>query len=447
MGTEKMLIVGNGTLITLGPNCRVIKEGGVLIDGDIIAMVGATKDLQMAAPEAQLIDCRGKLIVPGFTCAHTHTYSAFARGMALKDEPPANFTQVLQRLWWRLDQALTLEDVYYSALVTFAGCIKSGTTTLLDHHAGPNAIAGSLEQIAAAAAKAGLRANLCYEVSDRDGEAKMQDGLEENAAFISKCAREQSPLLSATFGMHASFTIGAETMEKCARVAHDMNTGVHIHVAESRRDANHCRAKFGMNIVERLAAHDLLGPKTMAVHCVHISEQEIRLLADTETNVAHNPQSNMNNAVGCAAVKKMLDAGVVVGMGTDGMSYGMIEGMKTAHIMHKFCQGDTRVGWDEVPQMQFANNTRIMANYFAPPLGQLKPGAAADLVVIDYDPPTPLTAENYYGHMVFGMTESAVETTIVAGKILMHDRKLLNLDEEEVNAKARELAVKLWERF
>ena len=442
-----MLIVGKGTLITLGPNCRVIEDGGVLIDGDKIAMVGATKELQAAAPEARMIDCRGRLIMPGFTCAHTHTYSAFARGMALKGELPANFTQVLERLWWRLDQALTLEDVYYSALVTFAGCVKSGTTALLDHHAGANAIAGSLEQIAAAAALTGIRANLCYEVSDRDGEAKMQAGIEENVAFISKCARDRSPLLSATFGMHASFTIGADTMEKCARMAHDLGTGVHLHVAESRRDANHSRAKFGMNIVERLAAYDLLGPKTMAAHCVHISEQEIERLAETKTNVAHNPQSNMNNAVGCAAVKKMLDAGVVVGMGTDGMSTGMIEGMKTAHILHKFCQGDPRVGWDEVPRMQFDNNARIMANYFAQPLGQLQPGAAADLIVVDYDPPTPLIAENIYGHMVFGMTESAVETTIVAGKILMHDRKLLAIDEEEVNAKARELAAKLWERF
>jgi putative selenium metabolism protein SsnA len=447
MGTEKMLIVGNGTLITLGPNCRVIGGGGVLIEGDKITLVGPTKELQAAAPEARMIDCRGRIIMPGFTCAHTHTYGAFARGMALKDEPPANFTQVLERLWWRLDQALTLEDVYYSALVTFIGCIKSGTTALLDHHAGSNAIAGSLEQIAAAASKVGLRANLCYEVSDRDGEAIMQAGLEENAAFIGKCARDQSPMITATFGMHASFTIGAETMEKCAQVAHDLGTGVHIHVAESREDANHSRARFGRNIVERLADYNLLGPKTMAAHCVHISEQEIELLAETKTNVAHNPQSNMNNAVGCAAIIKMLNAGVVVGMGTDGMSTGMIEGMKTAHILHKFCQGDPRVGWSEVPRMQFDNNARIMANYFAPPLGQLKAGAAADLIVVDYDPPTPLTAENFYGHMVFGMTESVVETTIVAGKVLMQDRKLLAIDEEEVKAKARELAAKLWERY
>ncbi len=442
-----MLLVGNGNLLTLGRECRVISGGGVLIEGGTITDLGKTAELQAAAPRARFIDCRGRLIMPGLTCAHTHTYSTFARGMALKDDPPANFPQILQRLWWRLDQALTLEDIYYSALVTFVGCIKNGTTALLDHHASPGAVSGSLEQIATAARKAGIRVNLCYEVSDRDGHEKMLAGLEENAAMIKKCTEENSPLLTANFGMHASFTIGAKTMEQCARTVHDLDTGVHIHVAESREDVADCREKYGLGVIERLDSYNLLGPKTLAAHCVHISEREMDLLARTGTNVAHNPQSNMNNAVGCAPVKKMLDAGIVVGMGTDGMSTAMLEGMKTAHILHKFCQNDPRAGWEEVPQMQFANNARIMSNFFPLKLGELTPGAAADLIVIDYDPPTPLTANNYYGHLVYGVAGSTVETTIVDGKILMQDRILTTIDEQEINFAARELAAKLWERF
>jgi putative selenium metabolism protein SsnA len=442
-----MLLVGNGTLLTLGRECRVIAGGAVLIEDGAITGVGETAELQAAAPGARFIDCRGKLIMPGFTCAHIHTYSIFARGMALKDEPPANFPQILERLWWRLDQALTLEDIYCSALVTFAGCIKNGTTALLDHHASPNAISGSLEQIATAASETGLRVNLCYEVSDRDGAEKTLSGLEENAAFIKKCQQGNSPLLTASFGMHASFTIGTKTMEQCARMVHDLDTGVHIHTAESRKDVDDCREKYGLGVIERLDKYNLLGNKTLAAHCVHISEPEMELLARTGTNVAHNPQSNMNNAVGCAPVRKMLDSGVIVGMGTDGMTTAMIEGMKTAHILHKFCQNDPRVGWEEVPRMQFVNNARIMANFFPPRMGELTPGAAADLIVIDYDPPTPLNAENYYGHLIFGAAGRAVETTIVAGKILMEDQTLTTLNEKEINARARELAAKLWERF
>ncbi len=442
-----MLLLGNGTLLTLGKKCQVINKGALLIEDGTITRVGKTEELRASFPQAEYIDCLNRLVMPGFTCAHTHTYSTFARGMDLKDEPPVDFPQILERLWWRLDKALTLEDVYYSALIPFIDCIKNGTTALLDHHASPNAITGSLDQIANAAQKTGIRANLCYEVTDRDGEKKAAEGLAENIYFIKKCQLENSSMITARFGMHASFTIGDKTMGKCARIVHDLGTGVHIHAAESTADVVDSQEKYGMGVIERLNKYDLLGTNTLTAHCIHISDQEMELLAQTGTNVVHNPQSNMNNAVGCAEVKKMLDAGVVLGLGTDGMTTDMIEGMKTAHILHKFYQNDPRVGWVEVPQMQFANNARIMANFFPTKMGELTPGAAADVIVVNYDPPTPLTAGNYYDHIVFGMTGRMVETTIVAGKILMQDKKITIVDEEEINAKARELSAKLWERF
>ncbi len=442
-----MLIVGNGTLITLGKDCRVIYGGAALLENGKISRVGDTKALKTAAPDAEYIDCGGKLIMPGLICAHTHTYSAFARGMNLKGEPPANFSQILEQLWWRLDRALTLEDIYYSALVTFAGCVKHGTTTVVDHHAGPGAVSGSLETIAAAARKTGLRVNLCYEVSDRDGEEIAAAGLEENSAFIKKCAAENSPLVSASFGLHASFTIGPSTMEKCARVVQDLGAGAHIHVAESREDAQHCREAYGMGVVERLDRFNLLGPQTLAAHCVHIEREEMDLLARSQTGVVHNPQSNMNNAVGCAPVGEMLERGVIVGMGTDGMTTDMFEAVKTAHLLHKHCRKDPRAGWDEARRMQLVHNPRIMANLFPLPLGELTPGTAADLIVVDYDPPTPLTADNYFAHLAFGIDGGAVETTIVDGKILMQGGKLSTVDEKELNAAARELAAKLWKRI
>lgn len=442
-----MLLLGNGTLLTLGQAPRVIAGGALLMEGDTITRVGETGELKTAYPRARYIDCRGKLTMPGFTCAHAHTYGAFARGMGLKGDPPAGFLQVLERLWWRLDRALTPEDIYHSALVALIGCVKNGTTALLDHHASPGAIAGSLGQIARAARKIGIRVNLCYEVTDRDGEQKAAEGLEENAAFITQCRQDSSPLITASLGMHASFTIGPKTMERCARVAHDLGAGVHIHAAESRDDAADCREKYGLGVIERLARYGLLGEKTLVAHCVHIGEDEMDLLAASGTNVAHNPQSNMNNAVGCAPVRRMLDRGVLVGLGSDGMSGGMVAEMKAAHLLHRFAQGDTRAGWAEIPQMQFANNARIMANFFPLRLGELAPGAAADVIVVDYDPPTPLTAENFYGHLLFGAAGQAVDTTVVAGKILMRHRVLTMVDEKETNAVARELAAKLWERI
>ena len=441
------LLVGNGRVLTLGTECLVIEKGAVLIENGLISRVGFSEDLQADAPETPFIDCNGSLIMPGFTCIHTHTYGAFARGMGLKDEAPANFPQVLKRLWWRLDRSLSSEDIYYSALVTFIDCLKNGTTTLLDHHASSTAIGGSLEKIAQAANLAGIRAGLCYEVSDRDGKDVMFEGLAENAAFIKKCREQPSPFLAATFGMHASFTISSPTMEKCAKVIHDLESGLHIHVAESREDAAHCREKYKMGIVERLNTYGLLGNKTVAAHCVHIDSREMALLAASGSAVAHNPQSNMNNAVGCAPVQEMLDHGVWVGMGTDGMTCDMLEGIKTAHIIHKHCQGDPRAGWEAVPRMQFNNNSAILAEHFSLKTGELTAGAAGDLIVVDYQPPTPLTGNNYYGHLVFGVSGRAVETTIIGGRVLMENRRLLNIDEQEVKARARELAARLWKRF
>jgi len=325
--------------------------------------------------------------------------------------------------------------------------VKNGTTAILDHHASPFTIEGSLEQIANAASEVGVRVNTCYEVSDRDGEDRALAGIKENEEFIKKCQQDNSEMLGATFGMHACFTVGEKTMEKSAQVAKDLGIGVHIHAAEGKSDVDYNVKEYGLRVIDRLNKHGLLGPKTMAAHCVHVNEKEMELLAETKTNVAHNPQSNMNNAVGCADVIKMVDKGVVVGMGTDGMTSDMIEGMKVAHILHKFNKNDPRVGWMEVPAMQFSNNAKIMANYFSQPMGELKEGCAADVIVIDYDPPTPLTLDNFYGHMVFAMTGRMVDTTIIAGKVLMKNKELVGIDEAKINAKSRELAKKMWERF
>ncbi len=442
-----MLLVGNGTVITLGSDCRVIDSGAVLLDKSQIVAIGSTQELKTQYPDVEFMDCKGKLIMPGFLNVHMHTYSTFARGIALKDEPPENFVQILERLWWRLDKSLALEDVYYSALIPFIDSVKNGTTAILDHHASPFTIEGSLEQIGRAASEVGVRVNTCYEVSDRDGEDRALAGIKENEEFIKKCQHEDSQMLGATFGMHACFTIGEKTMEKCAQAAKDLGVGVHIHAAESKADVDFNVNEYGLRVIERLNKHGVLGPKTMASHCVHVNEKEMELLAETKTNVAHNPQSNMNNAVGCADVIKMVEKGVIVGMGTDGMTSDMIEGMKVAHILHKFNKNDPRVGWMEVPTMQFTNNSRIMANYFSQPMGELKEGYAADVIVIDYDPPTPLTVDNFYGHMVFAMTGRMVDTTIVAGKVLMRNKELVGIDEARINAKSRELAKKMWERF
>jgi len=441
------MLITNATLVTMNEEGRIVPHGALLIRGDRIVDIGPSAELLARYPGEERLDARGMLALPGLICAHTHFYGAFARGMAIPGEPPANFPQILERLWWRLDKALTPEDIRLSALVCLVDAIKHGTTTLLDHHASQKAIDGSLDIIAEAVQEAGLRACLCYEVTDRDGKEKAEAGIRENERFIKK-AREQA-LVRATFGLHASLTLSDETLEKCVAIAETLDVGFHIHVAEDVADVEDSMRKSGMRVVERLQRRGVLGPKTIAAHCVHVTEREMELLRETGTHVVHNPRSNMNNAVGTADVPQMLRRGIQVGLGNDGFSNNMFTEMHVAYLLHKLAHHDPRVmGADQVLAMAFAHNARI-AQVFWPqaPLGVLAPGAYADLILVNYRPPTPLTEGNFPWHVVFGMDGTGVDTTIVAGKVLMRGRHLLTLDEEEVMARARELARKLWTRL
>jgi putative selenium metabolism protein SsnA len=367
--------------------------------------------------------------------------------MGLPGEPPADFEQILERLWWRLDKALNLEGVRYSALICLIDAIRNGTTTLVDHHASPTAIPGSLDVIAEAVSEAGIRCCLCYEVSDRDGPEAAQAGLSENARFIAQ-VRGDRGLVSATFGLHASLTLSNQTLSQAVEMAKDLGVGFHIHVAEGIADVHDSVQKYGVRVVERLADSGILGPKTIAAHCVHVNEAELELLKETGTRVVHNPRSNMNNAVGVAPVPEMLASGIEVGLGNDGFSNNMLTEMKTAYLLHKHNKGDPRVmGADQVLKMAVGHNAQTAGLFFSHPLGQLSPGASADIVFLDYKPPTPLNLGNLPWHVIFGMDGAQVSTTIVAGRVLMHDRELVGLDEEQITANARELATTVWKRL
>jgi len=448
-----MLITG-GTLITLGDHNQVIEDGALLIEGDVIADIGSSAELEARYPDVERLDAAGQIVMPGNICAHTHFYGAFARGMGIPGEAPRHFVEILEKLWWRLDRALDEEGIRYSALVCLVDAIRHGTTTLIDHHASPNCIDGSLDIIAAEVLRSGLRASLCYEVTDRNGPEGAKAGIRENARFLREVANHRAQgapswdRLGASFGLHAAFTVSDETLEACMAALDGLESGFHLHVAEGRADQDHSLARYGTRVVDRLEARGVLGERTIAVHCVHVDAHEIHIFRRTGTKVTHQPRSNMNNAVGIGDVLGMMRHGVTVGLGNDGFSNNMFTEMKTAYLVHKLCHRDPRVmGADQVVQMAFANNARIANLFFPKPIGELSVGAYADIILLDYRPYTPLTAGNFPWHLIFGMGGSHVATTICAGQILMKDRQLLTLDEEAIAARARELAPAIWARF
>jgi putative selenium metabolism protein SsnA len=456
-----VMLITNGTLITLS-DAGIIENGAVLIRDGLIADIGTTQELiekysatlsshinpKSKIQNPKLIDAGGKLILPGNICSHTHFYGAFARGMAVPGAPARNFIEILQKLWWKLDRALDLDGVKYSALVCMVDAIKNGTTTLIDHHASPNAIEGSLDAIADAADASGLRAALCYEVTDRNGKVGAQRGIAENIRFAQQ-SKIQNPKskIRAAMGIHAAFTVDDDTLDTAAGAANDAGLPIHIHVAEDRFDEADSATKYGLTVVERLARHNALSERTIAAHCIHINEREIARLAEAGAKVTHQPRSNMNNAVGVANVPAMLARGICVGLGNDGFSNDAFAEMKVCDMLHKVSAGDPRaMGADKVMRMAYANNAEIARLFWPEMRGTLEVGQPADVIVMDYKPFTPLTAGNLPWHMLFGMSGGMVTHTICNGMLLMADRKLLALDENEIVAKANEAAVRAWRR-
>jgi len=438
-----MIIIGNGRMITRDALKPWFDDGAVCVEGNLIKDVGTTKEIKLKYPDAEFIDANGGVIMPGIINTHNHIYSAMARGLSIKGHNPNNFLDILEGMWWRLDRQLTLEQTKYSAMTTYIDCIKNGVTTVFDHHASYGSIKDSLFAISDAAKEIGVRTCLCYEVSDRDGTVKMKEAVAENEAFIQATLRDTTDMQKGMMGLHASFTLSDDTLAYCAEHK-PSEVGYHIHVAEGIDDLHHSLKKYGKRIVNRLMDMDILGAKTITAHCIYINPQEMELLKETDTCVVHNPESNMSNAVGCPPTLELVHRGIVTGLGTDGYTNDMFESMKVANILHKHNTCDPSAAWSEVPAMLFDNNATIANRYFETPLGVLKPGAAADIIVSDYQPLTPMDGTNCNSHILFGMSGRSVVTTMINGKVRMKNRELIGIDEEKVLATSREQATLLW---
>lgn len=437
-----MLLIGNGRLVTRN-NGQFYEDGALVTDGSLIKDVGTTADMKRLYPDAVFIDAHGGVIMPGLINTHNHIYSAFARGLSINGYNPKNFNDILEGMWWTIDRKLTLENDRLSAYAVYADCIKNGVTTVFDHHASYGHIPDSLDAIAEAATALGVRTSLCYEVSDRDGKEKMMEAVLENERFIKRAAADKTDMLKGMMGLHAAFTLSDETLALCSEHG-GQAAGFHVHVAEGPGDVADSLKKHGKRIVNRLYDNGILGHNTLAIHCVHVSRAERELLKATDTMVVHNPESNMGNAVGCGPVIQLFADGILLGLGTDGYTNDMLESYKVGNIIHKHNLGDPTVAWGEIPSMLFENNALIAARFFEKPLGVIKKGAYADVIVTDYDPLTPMDGTNANGHILFGMNGRSVTTTVCNGKVLMQDRVLTGIDEKELMEKCRKSARALW---
>lgn len=354
----------------------------------------------------EVIDLRGKLILPGFVNAHTHLYSALARGMPMPKTPPKNFLEVLKKIWWKLDRALDEETIYYSALVGAIEAVQCGTTAMIDHHASPNAIKGSLDIIKEALSKVGLRGVLCYEVTDRGGKKQRDEGIAENEHFIRSNANNS--FFRGLVGAHASFTLSDESLSLCNELAAALDVGVHIHVAEDLCDVDDAKKKYRRSVVDRLFSKNIITNKSILAHCIHLSEKDYSRLNRSKTWLAHNPRSNMNNKVGVAPIHQFKSRGMI---GTDGFPSDMIEEAKIAFFKRQDSGYKQKIDFLQL----ISGGQQCISEIFGETFGTLAKNAAADLVVMDYPSPTPISKENTFGHYLFGMRSANVNPSWSAG--------------------------------
>ncbi len=376
----------------------------------------------------RVLDCAGMLVTRAFGCGHHHIYSTLARGMPAPRKTPTNFSEILEYVWWHLDKRLDLEMIEASALAAAITSARCGVTFIIDHHASPFAVRDSLSTIAAAFDRVGVGHLLCYEISDRDGEGPREEGLAETDAYLSGGGQGH-------VGLHASFTVGDELLASAVELARKHDTGVHIHVAEDRADQDDALEKYGLRVVERLEKAGVLAlPRSILAHCIHLSEHERDLVRRSGVWVVQNVESNQNNNVGLTGYGWM-DGRVM--LGSDGMHGDMLRSAQAAFLCGQATEG---LGFDAVYARFRAVHDYLRAF-----------GARGDtdnnLVVLDYDTPTPLTDENFPGHFVYGLDARHVRHVVAQGRLIVEDGRITTVDEEEVLAHARRMARKLWDKM
>lgn len=424
------LLIG-GTVVELDP--PRVERMDVVIHGDRMG------DLSSEIPTTSTVNCTDCLIVPGLVVGHTHLYSGLAAGMPLPKSPAGSFKEILEKIWWQLDQAMDEETLRASVLAAAIAAIRCGVTCVIDHHESPNFIDGSLDVIADVLEDLGLRGLLTYGATDRHGEAGARAGLEESVRFAKKAA--DSPTLRGAIGLHAPFTCSDDTLAQAADLTRSNGLWLHTHAAEGPDDQRAARERWNARLFSHLDQLGMVGPRSLFAHAVDLDDEEAALLKDRKAWVTHQARSNMNNGVGFAHRIRNLEK---VALGTDGIDNDVVRELQTA-----FLRGREHTGpsvWPD-PVRMLAKGHRLASDLFEVPFGSLAPGAAADLAIISYDAPTPLTAETLGAHLLFGWSGAAVRDVFVAGRAVMRNRRIVGIDDRSVLFSCREQAERLWERL
>jgi len=447
------LIIVNATIVTFDEEYSFIDNGYVKIEKDVITHVGTIIEMKYKISKGEIkieenekiIDAQGKILMPGFISTHTHACSTLIRGLRFEDEKSINPLERIKENIERLESELTHEDIYYGTLITLIEGIKNGVTCFFDHHSSPLVVEASLDVVEEAFKKLRVRGVLSYSVSDKQGIGIALKGIKENSRFVEKCRHDNEDLIKGMFGIHDASTLPNKVLEIASIEGNRLSTGFHIHVGETMGDLISSRANFQKGTVERLEEYNLLNSKSMFSHCIHVNENEKKLL--NKVSVIHNPESNMNFAVGYCDVIDLTKKGNLVGIGTDGFPSDIFRAMNICYGLHIHHSKDTNViRTEDVVEMAIVNNGKIASKHFESQVGSIKEGAKADLILIDYNSPTIVDSDNISSHIILGMNGGVVSHAIINGKLVMENRVICDLDEKEIYAKCKLISKALWDR-
>ena len=436
------LLIKNGMIVTGDKKGTVIPKGYIKVNGPRIAEISEGEPKFTADT---VVDASGCVVIPGLITAHTHLYGILLRGASLDIKPPTDFAQVLQRVWWPVDEALKVEDAYASALSASADMLRNGSTLYADTYSGPNSIEGSLQEIARGTKEVGMRGIIAFEMTERNNPEEATRGFQEGVKFIQSCKRDD--LVSGMMSLHASFTVGDEIITKAVGQAKELDVPITVHTSEGLVDLYHNLETTGERTVERLDRLGVLGPKTVLAHCVHVNDHEIDLIAKRRASVAHNPMSNMLNAVGVAPIPAMLEKGITVGLGNDGWIYDPFENMRCALTVHRLASGNpSAIGPDEIFKMATIEGARCYG--LENDLGSLEKRKLADIVILDgARAPTPLTPSSVVGHLINTFSGRDVRDVVVNGKLAVKNRLLTQTSDAHVSEVSKKSAEGLWSRL
>lgn len=441
------MILNNATLVTFWASKPYLEGALVALEGRTIVDFDEVGKLVDRYDDPEILDVDGRIVMPGLINAHTHLRRTLAQGMPVKGELPRTFEEIQESLWWRFDRALSREDVYLAAKVGLLDSLRAGVTTVVDHHSSPAAIPGSLDVLERAFAEVGVRGALAYATTDRYGERACRASLEENRRFLERSKPKGSEMMVGLFGLESSSSTSDATLDRAVGVASDSNAGFHVHVSEDVVDLERTRLEYGATPVQRLADKGVLREGSLAVHCVRLDGEDYRRLKQSKARVVLNPQSNADGGVGTVDLGRLRSAGVPMGLGTDGFTAAVLEEYRAVALLQRLAGRPASGGRREAFQAAFVGNGRLATELFGATVGKIKPGARADLLVLDYRPPTPLAIENLEDHVFLGLSRAPTYAVIANGRLVFQQGVFPGIDESRLRAQAREAAARLWKRL